>query len=322
MSYNYDDDLAGIIPLLPVPQPALPTSGLPEALAARENAAAFFASMPATAAFAQGVSAKDLHIRGHAGAPDVPVRIYEPQERSAGVLPAVLSIHGGGFSAGSIYQGESGASGIAARLGVVVVDVEYRLAPEHPAPAAVEDCYAALCWLHESSGALGIDPDRIALSGVSAGGGLAAGLALYARDHGGPPICFQFLSVPALDDRLDTPSMRRFVDTPLWNRHAAEQSWRWYLGGAQGPDVSIYAAPARAADLSGLPPAYVAVMEFDPLRDEGLMYAMRLLAAGVSTEVHCFPGAFHGSALVTGAEVSKRESRERFAVLRRALRVN
>ncbi len=140
-----------------------------------------------------------------------------------------------------------------------------------------------------------------------------------ARDRGGPALCFQLLEIPELDDRLDTPSMRQFTDTPLWNRPNAEWSWKHYLGPDHDGDVSPYAAPSRAEDLRGLPPAFVSVMEFDPLRDEGIVYAMRLLEAGVSTELHAYPGAFHGSALVTTAGVSQQSSRDAFRALGRAL---
>jgi acetyl esterase/lipase len=262
----------------------------------------------------------DRQIPGPEGAPDVTVRVYVPHERAASPTPAILYIHGGGFFVGSIDTEHGGSAALARELGVVVASVEYRLAPEHPFPAGLEDCYAALVWLHGAAGKLGLDPARIAINGGSAGGGLSAGLALLARDRGGPAISFQYLGIPELDDRLDTPSMRQFVDTPMWSRPAAEKSWQWYLGDAYGSgDVSPYAAPARATDLSGLPPAYVSVMEFDPLRDEGLDYACRLIQAGVSTELHCFPGTFHGSAIVTAAAVHRREGVERLAVWKRAL---
>ena len=163
-------------------------------------------------------------------------------------------------------------------------------------------------------------PERIAVLGGSAGGGLAAATALLARDRGGPPLCFQMLHIPELDDRLDTPSMQAFVDSPVWNRPLAVQSWRAYLGELSGrDDVPVYAAPARATDLRGLPPAYVSTAENDPLRDEGLLYGMRLLQAGVSVELHQFPGTFHGSAMVVSAAVSQRAHREAAEVLRRAL---
>ena len=162
----------------------------------------------------------------------------------------------------------------------------------------------------------------MALAGASAGGGLAAATALLARDRGGPAVCFQLLQIPELDDRFETGSMQTFVDSPLWNRPLAEQSWQAYLGPLYGAaDVPAYAAPARAADLSGLPPAYISTAENDPLRDEGITYALRLLQAGVSVELHQFPGTFHGSALVTSAAVSKRSQRELALVLRQALGV-
>ena len=261
----------------------------------------------------------DRTVPGPPGDPDVAVRVYAPKARVAGV-PGILYIHGGGFVTGSIETEHANAARLAQSLGVVVVSVEYRLAPEHPFPAALEDCYAALVWLHKESAALGVDSERIAINGGSAGGGLAAGLALLARDRGGPAICFQYLGIPELDDRLETPSMQRFHDTPMWSRPQAERSWKWYLGDAYGSaDVSPYAAPARATDVAGLPPAYISTMEFDPLRDEGIQYALKLLAAGVSVELHSYPGTFHGSAIVTTAAITRREGAERITVLRRAL---
>jgi acetyl esterase/lipase len=210
---------------------------------------------------------------------------------------------------------------VAKDLGVVVVAVEYRLAPEHPFPAGLEDCYAALSWLHDQAHQLGVDRSRIAVGGQSAGGGLAAATALLARDRGGPPLCFQFLGIPELDHRLETASMRAFVDTPMWSRPKAEISWRYYLGPDAG-DVSPYASPAIATDLRDLPPAYVTTMEFDPLRDEGISYALRLMEAGVSVELHSYPGTFHGSAALSTAAVSRRGAAELLGALRRGLRVD
>jgi acetyl esterase/lipase len=233
-----------------------------------------------------------------------------------------VQIHGGGFVIGSVEAEHAGSVLTAVDTGAVLVSVDYRLAPEHPYPAGLHDCYAALSFLHAEAGAFGVDPERIALTGASAGGGLAAATALLARDRGGPPICFQMLHIPELDDRLETPSMRRFVDSPLWNRPLAVKSWEFYLGDLAGTDdVPIYAAPARASDLSGLPPAYVSTAENDPLRDEGIAYALGMLQAGVSVELHQFPGTFHGSALVTRAAVSRRAGQEASVVLRRALGV-
>jgi acetyl esterase len=266
-----------------------------------------------------GIQVREALIPGPDGAPDVPLRIYTPDRRTAPA--AVYDVHGGGFIMGSVDSYRPRNVHLARELGVVVVSVEYRLAPEHPYPAPLEDCYAGLVWTAKNASALGVDPERIAIHGTSAGGGLCAALALLARDRGGPAIAFQYLGVPEIDDRLDTPSMRTYVDTPLWNLPNAEISWDAYLGkGRRGSaDVPIYAAPARATDLRGLPPAYVSAMEFDPLRDEDIAYAQALLRAGVSTELHVFPGTFHGSGLVQHAAVSKREVAESVVVLRKAL---
>jgi acetyl esterase/lipase len=250
----------------------------------------------------------------------VPVRVYSPAGPGPTPRPALLDIHGGGFVVGSIEMEHAFATQAARELGVVVVTPEYRLAPEHPFPAGVEDCFATLQWTVDNAPELDVDVGRIAVGGQSAGGGLAAAVALLARDRGGPSLCFQFLGIPELDHRLDTPSMRTFVDTPMWHRPNAELSWRYYLG----PDVdavSPYASPAVATDLTGLPPAYVTTMEFDPLRDEGIDYAVRLLGAGVSVELHSYPGTFHGSALIPTAAVSRRSHDELMTALRRGLGV-
>jgi acetyl esterase/lipase len=308
--YAFDPELSEFAALTVQPAPT-------DAAAARERSREYLDALSANVDVST-LTVEDRTIPGSEGGPEVTVRVYAPREPS-GPVPAVLYIHGGGFFVGSIDSEHGGSASLARELGVVVVSVEYRLAPEHPFPAGLEDCYAALVWLHVHADELGVDTTRVAVSGGSAGGGLAAGLALLARDRGGPALCFQYLGVPELDDRLETASMRQFTDTPMWSRPAAEKSWEWYLGDAHGGDVSHYAAPARAEDLSGLPPAYVSTMEYDPLRDEGITYALRLLAAGVSVELHSYPGTFHGSGIVTGAAVTRRESAERFTVMRRAL---
>lgn len=267
-----------------------------------------------------GLEITDRHVPGLDDDPEVPIRVYAPTGGD-GLRPAILDIHGGGFIIGSVASEHPVAVGLAQSVDAVVVAVEYRLAPEHPYPAGLRDCYAALRWLADHAVELGVDPSRIALYGQSAGGGLSAALALYARDHGGPALRFQFLGIPEVDDRLSTTSMETFTDTPMWNRPNAVISWTAYLGeGVPGsPDVPIYAAPARATDLHGLPSAYVSVMEFDPLRDEGIHYAVALLAAGVATELHAFPGTFHGSAMATEAQSSRRIQAEAIRVLREAL---
>jgi acetyl esterase/lipase len=269
-----------------------------------------------------GLAITDHEVPGPDGAPPVPVRVYAP----SGAAPAtgraaLLDIHGGGFVVGSMEMEHAFAAHAARALDAVIVAVEYRLAPEHPFPAGLEDCYAALSWMHREAAALGIDPQRVGVGGQSAGGGLSAATALLARDRGGPALCFQFLGIPELDHRLETTSMRTFVDTPVWTRRAAVLSWQRYLGPDAGT-VSPYASPAIADDLTGLPAAYVTTMEFDPLRDEGIQYALRMMEAGVSVELHSYPGTFHGSALVTTAAVSRRAQRELLDALRRGLRVD
>ena len=313
MTYAYDPELAAAIPMMP----RADVSDLPSARAEMAaGVAAANADVDTT-----GVEVGRITVPGPEGAPEVVLHTYRP-EGVEGPLPLVYDIHGGGFVMGSPELEHGPNVRYAREVGALVVSVDYRLAPEHRFPAGLEDCYAGLVWVAANADELGADPDRIVVHGWSAGGGLAAAVALLARDRGGPAIRFQFLGIPELDDRLDMPSMRAFTDTPLWNRPNAIISWDSYLGaGVPGTDeVSPYAAPVRAKDLTGLPPAYVSVAEFDPLRDEGIDYARALLEAGVSCELHLFPGTFHGSSLVSYAEISQREAAEAVAVLRRALR--
>ncbi|MGW5415787.1 alpha/beta hydrolase [Actinomadura geliboluensis] len=307
MTYAYDPELAPWISMIP-------HLTIADVEKVRREEAEMFGDKPAYEPPVP-VETRDVTVP-----PGVPVRVFRPAEHD-GPLPGLVYIHGGGFVLGSVDLYQDDTTAIAAEVGAVVVSVEYRLAPEHPFPSGLEDCYAALTWTAEHAGELGIDPTRLAVGGESAGGGLSAAVALLARDRGGPALCFQLLGVPELDDRLDTPSMRAFTDTPIWHRPNAELSWDYYLGeGVRGTaGVSPYAAPARAEDLSGLPPAYVTTCEFDPLRDEGLTYAMRLVQSGVPTEIHHYPGTFHGSTLVPQAAVTKRMNADRLGALRRAL---
>ncbi|WP_035857350.1 alpha/beta hydrolase [Cryptosporangium arvum] len=314
MTYAFDPELAAVIPMLP----NVDASDLDAVRASTESMLALIAPVGDPP-----VDVRDLEVPGPDGAPDVRLRIFSPRGRTEAPVPAIYDIHGGGFILGSVDIDDQANTRFCEELGVVVVSVEYRLAPEDPFPAGLEDCYAGLVWVRAHADELGIDAARIAVHGISAGGGLAAALALLCRDRGGPELVFQYLGVPEVDDRLATQSMTEFVDTPLWNRPNAIVSWDSYLGAGRrgGTGVSEYAAPARATDLRGLPPAYVSAMEFDPLRDESVAYALALVAAGVSVELHLFPGTFHGSGLVATAEVSKRESAEAVAVLRKALRL-
>ncbi len=318
MGYNFDPEIAPLLDFLP------DTSlGLGDPVAARSAFLELVSQANADIDEA-GVAIENSSIPGPPDAPDIPVRIYSP-EGLAGTVPGILHIHGGGFVIGNLDSELGTCIGLCRGLGVVVVSVDYRLAPETPYPGGLEDCYAALTWVSENGSQCHIDPSRLAIFGQSAGGGLSAATALLARDRGGPAPCFQYLGIPELDDRLQTPSMRQFTDTPMWNRPNAELSWDYYLGDQYqrgADDVPYHAAPARADDLSDLPPAYISTMEFDPLRDEGVEYALKMMQAGVPTELHCFPGTFHGSALFTHTQVARREAAEMFAVLGRALGID
>jgi acetyl esterase/lipase len=257
-------------------------------------------------------SAMEIEDRVVPADPDVAVRIYRPRDAQG----AVVWLHGGGWVMGDVETEHPWASRIADLSGAVVISVGYRLAPEHPFPAALDDAYAVLTWAAGNAAELGVNPERIAVGGHSAGAGIAAAVALRARDEQGPAIRFQVLNEATLDDRQETWSQRNFTDTPWSNRDVVAAAWRYHLGPAP---ASPYAAPARATDLSGLPPAYIATAEFDPNRDEDMTYALRLLEAGVSVELHQWPGTFHGSQAVISAEISQRQFAELAASLRRAL---
>lgn len=313
VSYRFDPELApwvAMISDLDLTRPAV-------ARAEMEAAAARRAELPLPAA-----RVSDHLVPAGLSRADVPVRVCTPVGPSSTLRPGVLFLHSGGFVLGSTTVADAWTRQLAAELDAVVVSVGYRLAPEHPYPAALEDSYAALEWMAKQAGEFGVDSDRIAVAGESAGAALATALTMLVRDRGGPAICFQSLATPAVDDRLDSPSMRQFVDTPMWNRPNAEISWRAYLG----PDivmgtseVPVLAAPARVQDLRGLPPAFVSTAEFDPLRDEGIAYAQRLTQAGVPTELHLYPGTFHGSRSIEHAAVSRRMTDDILGALRRAL---
>jgi len=284
-----------------------PPADLTDPVTARKNLAELAAAAPAPDTM--GMEIEDRTVPAD---PGVPVRIYRPH-RAHG---AIVWLHGGGFVMGDLDTEHPWAVRVADGSGAVVISVGYRLAPEQRFPAALDDAYATLTWTAEHAAELGIDPGQIAVGGHAAGAGLAAAVALRARDQQGPPIRYQLLSQPELDDRQETWSARNFTDTPFMTRDKVTASWRHYLGSAP---ASPHAAPARADDLSGLPPAYITSAEFDPNRDEAIGYAQRLLQAGVSVELHQWPGTFHGSQAILSAEVSQRQIAELGAALRRAL---
>lgn len=309
-----DPEIASVVPFLPGPSSA---GSIAEG---RKQLEEMLGSGAGPVAGEETLTITHRTIPGPDGAPEVPVIIYQPKSAS-GPFPCVLDYHGGAFIMGTAQMNHPANARIASEAGAVVVAVDYRLAPEDPFPAGVEDCYAGLLWVHANAAELGVDPTRIAVMGGSAGGALAAAVALMARDRGGPAICFQALQIPVTDDRLESWSSQNFRDTPMFNRPGAENMWENYLGaGYQGRETSPYAAPNRAADLAGLPPAYVQTMDLDPLRDEGIDYAYRLMTAGVSVELHAYPGTFHGSGLAMHAAVSKRSVKELTDVIAKALK--
>jgi acetyl esterase/lipase len=266
------------------------------------------------------VAVRDVQVPGLEGAPPVRVRLYQPRP-STGPVPVLLWIHGGGFIIGTSEMDQGLTLAMVRELGIAVASVDYRLAPEHPFPAAVEDCCAALAWLHAEAEALGLRADRVAVGGASAGGGLAAGLVLMAHDRGDLPIALQVLVYPMLDDRT---VLRSDVDTSglrMWSTSSNAFGWTSYLAGPPGrAELSAYVAPARHQELAGLPPAWVGVGTCDLFHDEDLAYATRLTEAGVTCELHVAPGAYHGFDRVSPkTDVVRQFRRSYLTAIRRTL---
>jgi len=248
------------------------------------------------------------------------IKIYEPIRRGGTALPALLWIHGGGYVLGHPNHDDVTCESFAKEANCVVISPDYRLAPEHPFPAAIEDCYAALTWMSSVAEEINIDKSRIAIGGGSAGGGLAAALALLARDRGGPAICFQMPLYPMIDDRNVTPSSYEITDPAVWNRANNLAAWKMYLGELAEEEITSYAAPSRANNLVGLPPTYTCVGQLDPFRDETIDYVMRLAQAGVDVEFELYPGGYHAfEHVVPGAEISIRTKNGYVKALARAL---
>jgi acetyl esterase/lipase len=251
--------------------------------------------------------------------PAVRCLLYGPAEReNATSTAAYLHVHGGGYLFGSPEGSDPMNRYIARELGITVLSVDYRLAPEHPIPAPLDDCYAALSWLHENATDLGVDPQRIGIGGESAGGGLAAALAIKARDAGEYPICWQALTYPMLDNRTGSeaypgdPLVGEFV----WTRELNQYGWQSYLGQAapEAPQV-----PARLQSFEGLPPTWMFTATLDLFRDENIEYAQKLMAAGVSCELSVYPGACHAFQRIEHAGLSKRYRADLLAALRKGL---
>ncbi|MDB5475121.1 MAG: arylesterase [Phenylobacterium sp.] len=298
-----------------VPRFELSDETLPEV---RKGGFAF----PADPEVSAKVATSSHIVRGPEGAPPVELIAYRPLA-TEGRLPSILHVHGGGFVGGRADAHAGKHQALALELNCAIITVEYRLAPETPFPGAVEDCYAALAWLFEQPEAVGVDLERVGVMGESAGGGLAAALALLARDRGEYPLAFQHLIYPMLDDRTSAgrsldphPGAGELILTHPNNRYA----WRSLLGAEPGSEgVSPYAAPARAESLAGLPATFLLTGALDLFLEEDMDFARRLIRAGVPVELHVFPGAFHGFDVAPDVDVSKRARRDSRAALKRAL---
>lgn len=265
----------------------------------------------------EGVELDERTIDGPVG--PLRLRIYRPRN-AAGPLGAILHMHGGGFVGGSIEAMEFAHRPLVAALGCVLVTVDYRLAPETPFPGNLHDCYAALAWMMSDADGPGIDRSRVGVMGESAGGGLAAALALLARDRGKHQLAFQHLIYPMLDDRTCVREPHPHAGEFIWHPTNNHFGWSSLLGEEPGgPDVSPYAAPARATDLSGLPPTFISTGALDLFVDEDVAYATRLMRAGVPTELHVWPSAFHGFDIMPGTRVGDAARAASLAALRRFL---
>ena len=295
---------------------ALDLSDLPSA---RSIGAAMGAQALAAAPARPSVEIENKTIHDEELGIDVHLRAYRPTTADS-LQAAILFIHGGGYVLGSVDQAQAKLSAWCEELGVFIVSVSYRLAPEFPFPAALYDCFAVLKWLSEYAPSLDVNAERIAVVGESAGGGLAAGLALYARDHSDIKIALQVLVYPMLDHTNIDQASGDDSDTYIWSRENNRIGWNAYLGGEVGADMLQYAAPSTANNLEGLPPAYIPVGDLDLFLEENKEYARRLTAAPVENTLKIYQGGFHAfSSLAPDAQISKQFDQDLFSAIRQGL---
>ncbi len=294
-----DPEIAAALTALAMPPLRLNNDMLPEMREQRRTQAE-------AAKRSDAVQRRDIVIPGTDGDPDIRLHITRPKSAADDRLGCLYWVHGGGYVSGLAEQNDPMFDHLCTALNCSGVSVAYRLSPETPYPGALHDCYAGLLYTYIHATELGIDPSRIGIGGASAGGGLAAGLGLLARDKAEVPVAFQYLVYPMIDDRQVTESST--WDVPVWSPTANTFGWKAYLGDLYGTnDIPAYAAPTRATDLSGLPPTYVLVGSLDGFLDEDVDYAARLNRAGVPTELHVYPGAPHGfDAFLPGTQLSRR----------------
>ncbi|MFJ3391737.1 alpha/beta hydrolase fold domain-containing protein [Leifsonia aquatica] len=317
----FDPDIAPVLDAMAAdPQPALSRETIP---LTRDGAATAFPSAEEVIGDLP-IDAHDRVIPGPAGAPDLEITVLTPRGHDATkpALPVLYNIHGGGMIVGHRSWETGRLVQLVDELGVIAVNVEYRLAPEDPYPAGVEDCYAGLVWLAANARELGADPDRIVVMGGSAGGGFAAAISLLARDRGGPALAGQLLLCPMIDNTNTTVSSLQYAGIGTWTREANLLAWECVLGEelAFSAEAPAYAAPTRADDLSSLPHAYIEVGAAEPFRDEDVEYASRIWAVGGAAELHVWSGGFHGFDMYAPAsELTRAALDARFSWLRRVL---
>lgn len=313
-SIEFDTELALILPNIPIPK-NLTVEMLP---AVREASAK--AVTADTLTQGKPIAHREVTIPGPEG--PITLSIFERTTESAkSGRPGIFHIHGGGRILGHRFSGVATILQWVVDHDAVCVSIEYRLAPDSPGMVAVEECYRCLQWMADSTDKLGIDPQKLMIAGQSTGGGLAAGVALAARDRNGPQLCAQLLMCPQIDDRNNTVSSRQFLDRGIWNAKDNALGWECALGTSTGSDeISPYLAPARAADLSRLPPAYIDVGSAEVFRDEDVHYALKLWQSGVQAELHVWPGGFHVfEQMAPNSELGRRAIAARNAWVQRVL---